>query len=325
MNPLHRIQPRVVCVALNPALDHTIEVKQLCAGTVNRALRMQVNAGGKGINVASCLSDFGIRSGVTGQIGRENADRFEALFSAKGIANRCIYLEGLTRINTKIVDLASGQTTEVNMPGPQLSADAIRALIERLLACLEGMVRPGSWVVFSGSLPPQWPVDTYRRLIAHVRQLGAQTLLDASGAALTAGVGAAPDIIKPNREELAEMLGRPLDDIRSVIAAARELLARPDAPGTVIVSLGGEGALFVDRQEALLAHPVPTALTSTVGAGDAMVAGIVAAQIAGMPLADCARLATAFSAGKLKQVGPHLPAPDTVRALALTVRISSLS
>ena len=324
MNPLHTIQPRVVCVALNPALDHTIEVKQLRAGTVNRALRMQVDAGGKGINVASCLSDFGIRSGVTGQIGRENADRFETLFSAKGITNRCIYLEGLTRINTKIVDLASGQTTEVNMPGPQLSADAIRTLIERLLACLEGMVRPGSWVVFSGSLPPQWPVDTYRRLIAHARQLGAQTLLDASGAALTAGVGAAPDIIKPNREELAEMLGRPLDNIRSVIAAARELLARPDAPGTVIVSLGGEGALFVDRQEALLAHPVPTALTSTVGAGDAMVAGIVAAQIAGMPLADCARLATAFSAGKLKQVGPHLPAPDTVRALALTVRISSL-
>ena len=98
MNPLHSNQPRVVCVALNPALDDTIEVKQLRAGTVNRALRMQVDAGGKGINVASCLSDSGIRSDVTGQIGRENADRFETLFSAKGITNRCIYLEGLTRI-----------------------------------------------------------------------------------------------------------------------------------------------------------------------------------------------------------------------------------
>ncbi|WP_251140400.1 1-phosphofructokinase [Rhodoferax sp. U11-2br] len=326
MNPsMHNSHPRVVAVALNPALDHTLEVDQLRLGEVNRAVRMQVDVGGKGINVASCLADFGVATAVTGQIGRDNAAQFETLFHAKGIDNRFFYLDGLTRINTKLVDKRSGDTTDINMPGPTLEPEAIQALFDRLLARIDGMVSPGSWVVASGSLPPQWPADTYQRLITHVHSLGAHVLLDASGAALNAGVGAAPDIIKPNRAELSELIGQTLTDADSVVAAARELLARPNAPGTVVVSMGGDGALFVNRKEALLAHPIPTELISTVGAGDAMVAGIVAAQIAGLGLSDCARLATAFAAGKLARLGPHLPAPDTVRALAQMVHISSFS
>ena len=325
MNPsLHNTPPRVIAVALNPALDHTLEVGSLRVGEVNRALRMQVDVGGKGINVASCLADFGIPSAVTGQIGRDNAAQFEPLFHAKGIDNRCFYLDGLTRINTKVVDASTGDTTDINMPGPTLEPEAIEALIVRLLARMDGLVSPGSWVVASGSLPPQWPTDTYARLITHVHSLGAKVLLDASGAALAAGLAATPDIIKPNRAELAELLGHALTDTTSVVAAARALLARPNAPGTVVVSMGGEGALFVTRQDALLAHPIPTELISTVGAGDAMVAGIVAAQIAGLALPEGARLATAFSAGKLARLGPHLPSPDTVRALAQMVHISSL-
>ena len=326
MNPhLHNSPPRVVAVALNPALDHTLEVDHLRVGEVNRTLRMQVDVGGKGINVASCLADFGVTCAVTGQIGRENAAPFELLFNAKGIDNRFFYLDGLTRINTKVVDRTSGETTDINMPGPALSSDAIQTLFDQLLTRIENLLTPGSWVVLSGSLPPLWPADTYQRLMAHVHRLGAKVLLDASGSALAAGVGAAPDIIKPNRAELSELMGRTLSDIPSVIAAARELLARPNAPQTVIVSMGSDGALFVNRLEALLAHPIPTPLISTVGAGDAMVAGIVAAQIAELALADCARLATAFSASKLARLGPHLPSPDTVRALALTVQISSFS
>lgn len=320
----HNTPARVVAVALNPALDHTLEVDHLRVGEVNRALRMQVDVGGKGINVASCLADFGVHSTVTGQIGRDNAAQFETLFHAKGIDNQCFYLDGLTRINTKLVDLASGNTTDINMPGPTLAPDAIEALFERLLARIGGLVSKGSWVVASGSLPPQWPADTYARLIAHVHSLGAQVLLDASGVALAEGIGAAPDIIKPNRAELCELIGHTLTDTGSVVAAARELLARPNAPGTVIVSMGGEGALFINRHVALQAHPIPTELISTVGAGDAMVAGIVAAQIAGLALPECARLATAFSAAKLARLGPHLPPPDAVRALAQMVLVSSL-
>jgi 1-phosphofructokinase len=325
MNALHNTPPRVVCVALNPALDHTLEIDVLRTGQVNRALRMQVDVGGKGINVASCLADFGIRCAVTGQIGQDNAQPFERLFESKGIANQMFYLDGLTRINTKLVERASGETTDINAPGPRLEPEAIQALRDRLLSRLDAVVSPGSWVVASGSLPPQWPADTYARLIRHVQGLGAHVMLDASGAALAAGITAAPDIIKPNQAELSEMIGRPLASVDAVIVAARELLAAPDGPGTVIISMGSDGGLFVNRQEALLAHPIPTEIISTVGAGDAMVAGIVAAQLAGLTLADSARLATAFAAGKLGRLGPHLPATDVVRALARMVQISSLS
>lgn len=325
MSPtLNPSQPRVLAVALNPALDHTIEVNHLRPGDVNRALRMQVDVGGKGINVASCLADFGVASAVTGQIGRDNAIQFEALFQAKAIDNQCFYLDGLTRINTKLVDRANDETTDINMPGPTLSANEIEALLNRLLARMAGLVSAGSWVVASGSLPPGWPADTYQRLIAHAHGLGARVLLDASGAALAAGIQAAPDILKPNRAELAELVGRPLADTAAVVAAARELLARDPGPRTVVVSMGGDGALFIDATHTLLAQPLPTRLISTVGAGDAMVAGIVAAQLEGMALTEAARLATAFSAAKLARLGPHLPPPEAVRRLAESVQITPL-
>jgi 1-phosphofructokinase len=97
--------------------DHRSRRNQL--GAVNRALRMQVDVGGKAVNVASCLSDFNIRTAVTGQIGRDNAALFEELFQRKKIANHCCYLDGLTRINSKLVDTVSGDTTDLNMPGPE--------------------------------------------------------------------------------------------------------------------------------------------------------------------------------------------------------------
>lgn len=325
MKRLRTTPPRVIAVALNPALDHTIEVDHLRLGQVNRAQRMQVDVGGKGINVASCLADFGIASAVTGQIGSENAAQFEALFRQKAIDNQCFYLDGLTRINTKLVDLASGETTDVNMPGPMLSEDAVQGLQERLRTRLASLVDPHSWVVLAGSLPPGWAADTYQTLIAHVHGLGARVVLDASGSALAAGVAAAPDIIKPNRAELSELVGRPLDSLAAVLAAARELMARAQGPRVVVVSMGAEGALFMSPAEAWLAEPLKVDLISTVGAGDAMVAGIVAAQLAELPLDDCARLATAFSAAKLARLGPHLPAPEQVRALAASVQIRSMS
>lgn len=316
-------RPQVLAVSLNPALDHTIEVERLCPGEVNRATRMRAQVGGKGLNVASCLADFGVRTAVTGLLGSENADLFEALFRAKGIADRCLRLDGPTRVNTKLVDRATGRTTDINMPGPQLAPEARQALLESLMACIDGVMDTVRWVVLAGSLPPGWPDDTYLRLALHARRRGARVALDASGPALAAGLGAAPDLIKPNRAELAELTGRALGDLAAVAQAARALMTA-DGPGIVVVSMGGDGALFMDGREALLAHPPKVDLLSTVGAGDAMVAGMVAAQAAGLPLADSARLATAFAAAKLARLGPHLPAPESVRALAGTIRITPL-
>lgn len=314
----------VVCMALNPALDQTIEVSGLRQGEVNRAQRAQVDVGGKGINVASCLADFGVGVAVTGQLGRNNAVMFESLFADKQIGNYCLYLDGLTRINTKVVDPASGQTTDINMPGPQLTPEEISGQIDKLFSVLDELALSVRWVVLSGSLPPGWPTDTYGQLTRHAKSRGAKVLLDASGPAFEAGLAAGPQIVKPNRDELAEVVGSPLTTLEETASVARKLLEQQPELELVAVSMGSEGALFVSRNEALHAHPLKVDLISSVGAGDAMVAGIVAARLEALPLEGCAQLATAFSAAKLTRLGPHLPGQERVRELATQVHVTPL-
>ncbi|MCB1826220.1 MAG: 1-phosphofructokinase [Candidatus Competibacteraceae bacterium] len=327
MNPLNPFaEPaRVVAVALNPALDQTIEIAGLQPGAVNRALRMQVDVGGKAVNVASCLSDFGVNAAVAGQLGRDNAALFEELFQRKKIANHCCYLDGLTRVNTKLVDTVSGDTTDLNMPGPEFDPAAAADLLQQVLERLGRLVeRTASWVVLSGSLPPGLPADVYATITARVQAAGVSVLLDTSGAPLKAALAAGPRIVKPNRHELAELLDRPLDSLEALIAAGRELLAGSLAPEWVVVSLGGDGALFLTREHAVQAQALRVAVTSTVGAGDAMVAGLVAARLEDLSLTETAQLATAFAAAKLTRLGPHLPRPAEVRALAGQVVVSAI-
>ena len=322
MNP-PSLSSSVLCVALNPAIDQTIEVSSLRVGEVNRALRASQNAGGKAVNVASCLADYGVSVGVTGLLGRENPERFNALFDAKGIARHCLLVDGATRINTKLVDPALGQTTDINLPGPQQSPEQIAASLAQLEDVLSQHAGSVEWVVLSGSLPPGWPADTYAGLVRHAHALGARVLLDSSGAAFAQALAAGPEIIKPNRTELAEHLGRPLERAADVAAAARALIESHPGLRLVVVSMGEEGAFFVEADAMLLAHPLPVTPLSSVGAGDAMVAGIVAGQLAGLGLAEGAQLATAFAAAKLTRLGPHLPEIEQVRALAAQVRLGS--
>ena len=314
----------VLCVALNPAIDLTIEVSDLRVGEVNRAQRAQQDAGGKGINVASCLADYAVPVAVTGQLGRKNPALFEALFEAKDIENRCLYIDGYTRVNTKVVDPDKGETTDINLPGPSQTDAEIAAQITALKDVMTALAASLRWVVLSGSLPPGWPADTYAILIRHAHALGGKVLLDTSGTALSEALKAAPEIVKPNRDELAEHLGEQFGSIAEVIDAARTLIATHPGMQAVAVSMGGEGAVFVSPEQAVVAQPLPVEPISSVGAGDAMVAGIIAAQLDGLSLEGCARLATAFAAGKLTRLGPHLPGPAEVHVLAEKVQTKTI-
>ncbi|MBK9615913.1 MAG: 1-phosphofructokinase [Uliginosibacterium sp.] len=318
------LRPSVACVALNPALDQTIDVRNLRLGEVNRAQRAQIDVGGKGINVASCLADYCGGVAVTGLLGRDNLALFEQLFDRKAILNHCLYVDGMTRINTKLVDPAQGMTTDINMPGPELSAEQISAAIEGLCRVIDELAQSVTWFVLSGSLPPGWPDDTYARLISRVRGHGRKVLLDASGLPLLEGLRAQPHVLKPNENELSELVGRKLRTPGDIRLAVQELLAANTQVECVAVSMGGDGALFFSRTESLHAQALPVELISTVGAGDAMVAGLVAAQIERLPLAASAQLATAFSAAKLSRLGPHLPGVEVVRQRMMEVRVKTL-
>lgn len=310
----------VVTVTLNPAIDQTITVEALRPGHVHRASAVRRNAGGKGVNVASCLADWGTPVVATGLLGSGNAAAFEALFAAKGIADRFVRLPGETRVNVKIADRAAADTTDLNLPGLTADADAL----DRVRRTLRELVLPGTPVLLAGSLPDGLPADSYATLTADLRALGARVVLDSSGPPLAAAL-AAPDLpfcIKPNRHELEAWAGIPLPDTDDLLAAARGL--HRCGVAVVVVSLGADGALFVADGPALHARLPAVNALSTVGAGDAMVAGLIAAFGADLPLEGVARLSVAFATAKLGCFGPNLPGADAVRTLAGQVEISTL-
>lgn len=282
----------VATITVNAAIDRMTTIDNFRAGTVNRVSESRDTPGGKGVNVASALADYGLRVAVTGLLGRENDAAFGELFASKGIADRFVRINGETRVGIKIVDPASSETTDINFPG----AAAARADLPALLSATAS-IRARWWLV-AGSLPPGVEPTFYRELIRGLKERGASVALDTSGAALRAGIEAGPDIIKPNVHELEALLGRKLGSIDGIVEAARELLKKGVA--MVVVSMGAEGACFVTPEATVITRSSDIKVLSTVGAGDAMVAGILAAQVLDLPLVETARLASAFALVKLK-------------------------
>jgi len=311
-------EPRIATVSLNSAVDQTVTVPSFAVDAVNRVDTVRADAGGKGVNVASFLAHFGHRVAVTGLLGQENAALFARHFDAAGIADACLRVAGATRTNIKIVDPVLDQVTDLNFPGIEAGPADLAAVAEVLRGLLEDGVE---WVGLCGSLPAGLAPDAYAGLVRLAKEAGAKVALDTSGAPLAAALSAGPDLIKPNIAELGDLLGRQLEGRQEIVAAAREIVA--GGVGLVAVSMGAEGAVLVTRDEAVHAAPPKVAVASTVGAGDAMVAGLIHSATRGLDLADTARLATAFSLGALGEIGPHLPPLDRIEAFADAVTIST--
>ena len=312
----------IVTITLNPAVDLTIEVAGLVKDGVNRAERSQTNAGGKGVNVAGCAADWRGQVTVTGVLGRGNDGAFVELFAVKGISDKFIRVAGDTRTNIKIADTAAGETTDLNTPGLTVDADCLA----RVTAAAREAAKGGAVVVIGGSLPAGVAPDALRSLVATLNGVGADVVADTSGAplkALLSGTGMElPYAVKPNRHELEELVGRPLPDFKALIAAAEEIVQ--GGVRLVVVSCGEDGALFVTAGEKLSARLPRVEALSTVGAGDAMVAGIATALAEAKPLEIIARQAVAFAAAKLRRIGPHLPERALVEALAAQAEITRL-
>ncbi|WP_082715993.1 1-phosphofructokinase family hexose kinase [Burkholderia sp. BDU5] len=420
----------VVTVTPNPALDQTVRVSNLTLGDVNRAESLEFNAGGKGVNVAGCLADYGIATIATGLLGAADSAAFDAMFADKQIADRFVRIAGRTRINVKLVDSARGETTDINLATSLPTPADVAALERRMIE----LAAPGRWLVLAGSLPPGVDASFYRRATRALHGAGARVALDTSGAPLADALAAddpreLPDLVKPNLAELEAALGRALRDEDAIVRAACELAARGIA--YVVVSLGAKGALGVaadvgaralgasevsevsevseapaaskasvgsrtfdatksskletvdalasstaspgsegrllsmvrSASPASIASPAsaspvsasPTSTTagaptspqratphpaiyrifratpprvpvaSTVGAGDAFVAGLVASLTEARAWGDAGRRATAFAAAKLARVGPHLPDRTTLDALAAQVEVETFT
>ncbi|OLC19290.1 MAG: hypothetical protein AUH33_05885, partial [Chloroflexi bacterium 13_1_40CM_68_21] len=257
----------IVTVTPNPSIDRTVEIDRLERGALIRARRSSAEAAGKGLNVSCALAAQGIATVAVLPLAGETATSYLGLLAdATPIA--AVPIAGSIRINLSLIE-ADGTVTKVNEPGPALDAADVDALL-----FAAGGVPDTAWILGCGSLPPGAPGDFYARLAA----LGSpvrRVAVDASGEALSAAVSAGVALVKPNRAELEELVGCTLSTLGDVVAGAQTLIAR--GCDAVLVSLGADGAVCVDADAALHAEAPINDAINTVGAGDALLAGFVAA------------------------------------------------
>lgn len=286
----------IYTVTLNPAIDYVVRLEApMQTGAVNRAAGEDYVLGGKGINVSGVLAELGCPSVALGFVAGQTGQWLEEGLRAQGLYTDFIHLpQGMTRINVKIKD---GRETELNGAGPVITDDAMQALYQKLDA-----LKPQDVLVLAGSIPACLPADTYEALLSRLEGKGVRTVVDAAGALLAKVLPLSPFLVKPNREELTELVGRVLPDDAAVAQAAQELRQR--GARNVLVSMAGDGALLLDETGQLHRSAAPQGkVVNSVGAGDSMLAGFVAGFLQTGSYQEALRLgtacgsATAFSLG----------------------------
>lgn len=299
----------IVTVTMNPAIDKTVDIDALERGGLNRIQHVELDAGGKGINVSKTIHALGGKSVATGFIAGNSGNIIRGVLDQWQIENDFIEVSGETRTNTKVFE-KSGELTELNEPGPTVEEQDVKALLHKL----EGYADPNTLFVLAGSVPQGVPKDIYQKITELVHQKGAKVLLDADGELFTKALEAVPDIIKPNRVELEQYAG--MDYIASeqeLLSAAEKLMEK--GIGTVAVSMGKSGAIFLMEDTKVKCPGLKVKAHSTVGAGDAMVAALSYSWSEGKSPEDTVKMCMAVSAGAVTTIGTKPPAKDVVSSL----------
>ena len=309
---------RILTLTLNPALDLTVQMSRMEPGQVNRSDAMHTHAAGKGVNVAQVLADLGHQLTVSGFLGEDNLQAFETLFAKRGFVDAFIRVPGETRSNLKLAE-ADGRITDINGPGPLVSAAAQQALLDRL-----DQIAPGhDAVVVAGSLPKGISPAWLQALVERLKNLGLNVALDTSGEALREALKASPWLIKPNTEELADVLGC---EVVSVAAQA-EVASRLHAQGIehVVISHGADGVNWFSVGSAMHATPPKVSVVSTVGAGDSLLAGMLHGLLSADTPEQTLRTATAIAAMAVTQIGFGIGDAAQLARLEQGVRVRPLT
>lgn len=302
----------IVTLTPNPSVDRAIVIDALRRGEVHRATSSRVDPGGKGVNVSRALAAQGSPTLAVLPAGGPEGHLMEELLDAAGVARCSVPVAGALRMNVSVLE-PDGTTTKLNEPGPRLSPAEVEALLTATLAAGEG----AAWVVGCGSLPPGAPTDLYATLVTRVRERGVRVAVDSSGAPMPLAVAARPHLVKPNHEELAELVDHPLPTLGDVHAAALDLVA--DGIEVVAVSLGGRGALLVTADEVVHARATITTPLSTVGAGDCMLAGLLHGLSSGLPADAALAAAVTWGAAAVTLPGSRVPTPDDLLGIPVEV------
>ena len=292
-------------LTVNPGVDVSFEVTELLAGEKVHARRTRYDPGGNGINVSRALHRLGRTSETCCLVAGESGQFLRRLMNAEVESSHFIEVDGETRVNCTVVEPSPWVQYEVSGIGPEVDTDELAAITDLFLK------RTGQGIgVLTGSLPPGVPTDFYARIADRLRLQGARAVVDASPDLLRASLPARPFLIKPNRLELEGLVRRPLTDMKELVQVGQSLL---DAGiGNVCISLAADGALLLTDSAVYQGTIEPVEVCSTVGAGDSLLAGLVAALSAGADPADALRLGLACGTGTSVQPGTQLFDPQSL-------------
>ena len=305
----------IFTVTLNPSLDRTLSIAELNPGAIHRARLVREDLGGKGINVSRSLRALGIPSRILGIAGGWSGEELREGLLAEGFEVSFVQAGGEIRQNITLFDEASGQYTKINELGPEIEAQSISEIEEKV----SQNAQPGDLWAFCGSLPPEAPLDLYARLIRRVQKKDGLAFLDTSGAALRFGISARPFSIKINAEEVADLLGRGREgglDLSQVASGLQEGATR-----LVVLTRGPQGLVLAMGDERIKAHPPHVTVRSSVGAGDASLAGLLWGISENCDPATLARRAVACGTAAAMQEGSGVGEISLVRALLEQVEI----
>lgn len=284
----------IYTVTFNPAIDYIVHTGTMQVGQVNRSQGEELYFGGKGINVSFVLHELGLPSKALGFVAGFTGAAIESGIQEQGIATDFVHLDsGFSRINVKI---KSGEETELNGQGPNISEAAVAELFEKL-----NQLQDGDVLILAGSIPNTMPADSYEKILAHLSDKKIKVVVDATKDLLLKVLPYHPFLIKPNNHELGELFGVTLHSIEEIATYAKKL--QEMGAQNVLISMAGDGALLIDETgKQHVCGVCKGTVKNSVGAGDSMVAGFVAGSMHGdyeaaLKLGTAAGGATAFSEG----------------------------
>lgn len=311
----------ILTVTLNAAIDRTVAVPNFRLGRRHRAVESRTVAGGKGANVARALTLLGRPVIASGFVGGPTGTRVLEQLGEESVLTDFVRIAAESRINLAVIDPTSGEQTEINERGPAVSAEEVKRLIDRI-AYLAGGAK---LCVLAGSVPPGAGDDIYARLVSDLHRRGVPVVLDAEGAAMLAGVRAGASMITPNEREAEELVGQEFADRDDLahglldlvrLGATEAAVTRPEGCLAVV----GEGS----SRRLLEVHTEPLEPVSTVGSGDAFLAGYVAARYDGRSPEECLAYGVACGAESTQHFGAGTVDRNQVERLLGEVSVHDL-
>ncbi|WP_026339036.1 1-phosphofructokinase [Fusobacterium russii] len=273
----------IYSVTLNPSIDFIVRVEKFQEGETNRAFADEFYAGGKGIMVSKLLKNIGTSCRNLGFLGGFTGKFIEDNLNLLNIEHDFVKVKENTRINVK---LKSEQETEINCKGPNISEIEIQEFLKKIKS-----IKENDFVILSGSIPSSLGDDFYIKIIEILKENKVNFALDSSGEAFSKSLEYKPFLIKPNRDEISEYAGKKMEDYKEIINFTRENLL--NKAEHIIISMGGEGALYVAKEYSLFAKALKGKLINSVGAGDSVVAGFVDSVLKGKPIEKAFKFAIA--------------------------------